>query len=148
MPTKLMVEARVLGRRKQNLEARPLELDDLPDEPTLAQLIEHVVRAEVAAFEQRRDEQRLVRFLTEAEITDAAESGKVSPGGFIDDDHAQAALAPIDAQAAVETALLAHTDGLFQVVVDGTPVDDQSATVPIDQGSTLMFVRLVALAGG
>ena len=148
MSTTIMVEARVLGKRSQNLEARSVQLDALPDNPSLAALIEHVVRAEVRAFKERKHEERLVRFLTEAEIAAAAETGKVSSGGFIDQDHQDAAEVAVDEQRAVDTALLAHTDGLFQVIVDGTPVDDQQQLLTINEGSTLMFLRLVALAGG
>lgn len=148
MSTNVMVEARVLGQRSQNLEARSVQLDQLPDKPSLAALIEHVVRAEVRAFNERKDEQRLVRFLTESEIAAAVEMGKVSSGGFIDDDHQASAATAVNEQQAVDTALLAHTDGLFQVIVDGSPVDDQQQTLTINEGSTLMFLRLVALAGG
>lgn len=148
MPTKVMVEARVLGRRSQRLETRPLLLDGLPDRLVLSQLIEHVVRAEVKAFRDRKDEQRLVRFLTESEIADASAHGKVSAGGYIDDDHKDTAAKAIDEQNAVDVALLAHLDGLFQVIVNGVPVDDQEQTVAISEGASLMFIRLVALAGG
>lgn len=148
MSTRVMVEARVLGRRINNLESRALQLDSLPDEPSLGDLIEQVVRAEVRSYQQRKDDERLVRFLTESEIATAAEAGRVSSGGFIDQDHAAAAATEVDAQQAVETALLAHADGLFQVIVNGTPVDDQDQRLVIDEGATVMFLRLVALAGG
>lgn len=145
--TEVVVEARVLGRRKQTLEPQPLTLTGLPENPTLRELIEHVVLAEVHAFHERSEERRLVKFLTEAEIAHGAEEGKVSSGGFIDADH-QTANSQVDPAQAVATALLAHEDGLFQVVVDGTPTDDLDALLAINEGSSLMFIRLVALAGG
>lgn len=143
MSTTVEIEARVLGRRSAGLEPRSLQLGDLPPTPTLRELIEAVVRAEVRSFHQRVEDRRFTRFLTEPEIVNAVADGKVAVGDTFDGVATHA-----DPDAAVATALLAHADGLFQVVVNGTPVDEQDDLIDVGEGTHLLFVRLVALAGG
>jgi hypothetical protein len=48
----------------------------------------------------------------------------------------------------VAAALEAHIDGIFRVVVDDEPVDDLDGMVALHPESRLLFLRLVALAGG
>jgi hypothetical protein len=139
--TTIEIEARVLGRRTANLARHPVAIPAPSTRATLADLIEAVVRAEVADYEARAAENEFVRVLTEAQIADAAASGKVSLGGVPDE-------TIVDVDAAIAAALLAHRDGLFQVVVDDEPVDDLDAPVELRSGTHLLFLRLVALAGG
>ena len=54
----------------------------------------------------------------------------------------------VDPEQAVETALLAFQDGLYYVFVDEQQVTELDAPVPLRAASRLMFLRLVALAGG
>ena len=56
--------------------------------------------------------------------------------------------APVDVLQATATALLAFEDGLYQVYVDDEPIDSLEQVVHIGEGARLMFLRLVALAGG
>jgi hypothetical protein len=107
----------------------------------LRDFIAHVVRAEVAAFQQRQEERRLFRALTAAEIAAGADRGRIDPGG-------RAPEGEVDAEEAVATALQAFGDGIYFVFIDGVQQTDLEATVLVAPQSTLTFVRLVALAGG
>jgi hypothetical protein len=54
----------------------------------------------------------------------------------------------LDVDEAIATALQAHEDGLFQVVVDDRTIDSLDDVVQLHDGSQLLFLRLVALSGG
>jgi hypothetical protein len=142
MTTALRVETAVVGRKRAGTAAHALDLD-LPGDgvATLRTVIEIVVRAEVAAFRQRAEQQRFVRVLTEREVAEGLDKGAVRSGG------AERAT-EVDADEAVAAALLAFEDGLYKVVVDDEPVDDLNSAVSLHADSHLLFLRLVALAGG
>jgi hypothetical protein len=79
---------------------------------TLRQIIDHIVREEVAAFKKQQSERRLIRALTVRQIEEAAERGKIDSGG------SEIEPQEVDADAAVGTALQAFADGFYFVVVD------------------------------
>ncbi|HEX7276868.1 MAG TPA: hypothetical protein VF244_05790 [Acidimicrobiales bacterium] len=142
MATAVRVEAAVAGRKRAGTAEHALDLDLPTDGPVpLRTIVEAVVRAEVAAFRLRAEEQRFVRVLTERSLAEGAERGVVRSGG------GEAATA-VDPDMAVGAALLAHQDGLYQVVVDDEPVADLDTPVALRPDSRLLFLRLVALAGG
>lgn len=144
MPSTMTVAAKVLGQKN------PLGRWSIPipagwQEPgarvTVRDLIAAVVLEEVQAFRTRQEEQRLTRILTEAEIAQGVEQGKVEMGGR---DLAQV----VDPQAAVATALQAFDDGLYFVFVDAEQQISLDSAVSVQPGAQVTFVRLVALAGG
>lgn len=142
MATALRIEAAVAGRRRAGTAEHTLALDLGPPTPIpLRALIEAVVRAEVAAFRERAEEQRFVRVLTERAVAEGAERGVIRSGGT-------EAATEVDTGEAVAAALLAFEDGLYKVILDDDPVDDLDAAVELRPDSKLLFLRLVALAGG
>ena len=140
MTVAVRVEALVLGRRRAGVDEHELRLE-IDAETTLGQLISVVVSGEVAAFEQRREQRTFVRVLTDRAIADGEASGAIRSGG---DEPGVA----VDVDTSISTALLAFDDGLFQVFVDDEPVEALDSTVSLRDGSRLVFLRLVALAGG
>jgi len=137
----MLVEARVVGQRGSTIE--PRRLDDVPAGPEvpLRSLIDHIVRAEVSAYDARDRERRLVRVLSFDEIAAGALAGKIDSGG-----HERSGAA--DADTAVATALEAFDDGLYLVFVDGQQVEDLDTRVLTGPDTRIRFVRLTALAGG
>jgi hypothetical protein len=140
MAVAVRVEALVLGRRRAGVDEHELTLE-IDSETTLRDLISIVVSAEVEAFEKRREQRTFVRVLTDRAVAEGEASGAIRSGG----DEAGVA---VDIGTAIGTALLAFDDGLFQVYVDDEPIDALDATVSLRDGSRLVFLRLVALAGG
>ena len=142
MATAFKVEAAVPGRKRAGTAAHPLDLDlPLDRAVPLRALVEAVVRAEVEAFRRRAEEQRFIRVLTDRALADGLAAGTVRSG-------ASESAAEVDPDQAVATALLAHEDGLYKVIVDDEPVDSLDDTVQLHPDSHLLFLRLVALAGG
>src|SRR5918999_3311 len=82
----MFVETRVIGKR-----ARPLDGWAVPTPPgadadgggpiTLRELITRVVRSEVSALEKRERARRLIRVLSDREISEGAAKGKIDSGG-------------------------------------------------------------------
>lgn len=82
----MFVETRVVGKKARPLGGwsvtLPPEAGDAGDGGlTLRELITRVVRSEISAFEKRERARRLLRVLSDREITDAAAKGKVDSGG-------------------------------------------------------------------
>lgn len=135
----MKVEAKVTGQRRRPTEVRHVEVPD--GENSLESLIDAVVRFEVESFRMRQLDGHLLQVLSPEQIAAGAEVGKISSGGSeLDQD--------VSADEAVATALEAFADGLYFTFVDGNQVECLSDIVPVRDDSTLLFVRLVPLAGG
>jgi hypothetical protein len=140
----LTISARVVGRRKPLVPdwQVPWPPDDAGDGEalTLRELISRIVHEEVRAFEQRQQERKLVRILTEKEINAGLEKGRVDSGGR--DLHQE-----VDADQAIATALQAFEDGIYLVFLDDEEQRELDRQVYLQPESKLTFVRLVLLAG-
>lgn len=143
------LEVAVPGRKQAGTPPHDIELGIAEGPVTLEQMIAAVVRAEVAAFTERQAADRYVRILSAEAIDEGLAAGAVRSGprgdrtGADVDDRGD-----VDVEDSVSVALLAHKDGFFQVIVDGDPVDDPATLIDLHDGTTVMFVRLVPLAGG
>lgn len=142
----LTVEAKVVGQK------RPVFTDyrvPLPPEATdagritLRDLITRIVHHEVAAFTQRQEERRLARVLSPAQIADGAQRGRIDSG-----EREPAQPDGVNTEAAVSAALQAFEDGLYYVFLDDVQQEALDQTVFVGEDSRVMFIRLVALAGG
>jgi hypothetical protein len=141
----LTISGKSIGRRK------PLFADFSVTPPaaargdggvTLRQVIEHVVREEVAAFQKRQQDRVMYRVLTARQIEEAAQRGKIDAGG------SEVPPQDVDPDTAVGTALLAFEDGLYFVVVDDQQARELDQQVYLRPDSRITFVRLTLLAGG
>jgi hypothetical protein len=141
----LTIEAKVTGRRRGGpIPQWQIPVDDLVrggSPLTLRDFIGRVVRAEVAAFGERQAERRLTRFLSEPQIQQQAERGRVDFGGR--DLHQD-----VDGDQAVGVALESFEDGLYLVVIDGRQYESLDEQVAVGADSRVTFLRLVPLAGG
>jgi hypothetical protein len=141
----ITVQGKALGR-KQPLFADwvvpfPPDLHQGGDNLTLRDLISRIVRQEVALFQERQQERRLLHALTAKAIAAGVVKGKVEMGGR----NLQQA---VDVEEAVSTALQAFEDGLYLVMLDGQEQRDLDREVYLQPDSQVMFVRLTLLAGG
>jgi hypothetical protein len=141
MATAVMVEAAVPGRRRAGTAEHPLEIELADGEVRLRDLVEAVVRAEVAAFAERARMRSMLTVLTARALNEGLAVGAVRHGET-------ESPSAVDVDAAVATALQAHADGIFRVLVDDEPADDLEETITLHSNSRLLFLRLVALAGG
>lgn len=140
------VQARIAGGRRSLAPDIHVPIGDLTGSGgsplTLRDLIGTIVRREVDAFRTRQRDGQLVRALSATEIQIGAEGGAIRSGGV------EAAPQEVDEGSAVATALEAFEDGLYYAFVDRTQVSGLDEQVFVAEDSTVVFLRLVPLAGG
>ena len=135
----VFVNLKSAGKMKPVLEKITYVLPD--GLHTLRRLIEAVVRQEVDRYNSCGTDNMVVPFLTQVDIENQSETGKVSFGRIYSDGKA-------DLDKAAETALLGFEDGLFRVLAGKNEITDLDAPLEISEGCTLTFIRLTFLAGG
>jgi hypothetical protein len=141
----LTISGKALGRKKPlfaDFSVPPPGGFSEGESQTLRDLLEAIVRSEVAAFRQRQEYRQFLRVLTAREIEAGAEAGKIESGG------SEVPPQEVDEEQAVAAALTAFEDGLYLVVLDGQEQRDLDAQVYLQPDSRLTFVRLTLLAGG
>lgn len=145
MQSTLLIEGKTFGRRQALFPEWSLPLPpEMSGQPlTVRDLISRIVLEQVQAFGERRAERRFVRALTERQIADGVQRGKVDMGGREEDEPDVD-----DPQAAVATALQAFEDGLYYVFVDDEHRQSLDEEVSLGAETRVTFLRLVALAGG
>ena len=156
MTVAVRVSATVTGHQRMGVSQHDLVLALPPGQVTARQVIEASVIAEVAAYEARAEEASLVRVLTREGLARELVTGAVRTGGPQDPvlvdtapgNPAPADTVPVDVGAAVDAALLAFADGLFKVFVADRELADDDAPVALTDGTQLLFLRLMPLAGG
>ncbi len=143
----LTISGKALGRKKPLFAdwSIPLPPDMGGEGVVLRDVISRIVRAEVAAFQQRQSDRQFLHALTAREIQAGAEKGKIEMGGS---EGLPRPAQPVDEDAAVGTALLAFEDGLYLVVIDEQEQHNLDSQVYLQPDSRITFIRLTLLAGG
>jgi len=134
----MIVETKMVGRRTP-FERLPVELPDGPY--TLEGLLAQLVQREVAAYQERQDRTGLLNILTEPDLTAGAAAGKVAGAP-------QARAGSVDVGDATRVALRAFGDGLYYVFLDDVQIESLGQPLTLRPDSTLLLLRLTALAGG
>jgi hypothetical protein len=136
----LYIKLKQAGKRRLILDKQSITIAQLDEKPTLRDLIIAVVTQQVEAYNAKTLEKPIVDFLTEHQIQNAAESGKVGFGSIYHDQKA-------DLERAIQNAIYAHIDGLFAVAIDDKIIDKLEEKIEIKENSVLMFVKLTLLIG-
>lgn len=134
----MIVETKVVGRRTP-FERRPTELPDGPH--TLQSLLTHLVGEEVRRYRERQESVGVLRVLTLQELNAGAAAGKITVSP-------QERAGELDLEGAVRVALTAFRDGLYYVFVDDEQIEALDQALDLRPDSTLLLLRLTALAGG
>ncbi|SEW37195.1 hypothetical protein SAMN05428988_4626 [Chitinophaga sp. YR573] len=130
----LTVNAKQLGRKRDLIDRLVIEIEDIGQEPTVAELISAVVIQQVREFNSRPNEPTLLPLL------DQETSGKISFGSIYNDTKA-------DPSEAVKTALLAFQDGLFVIFADEKEYTKSEQIIHLQEDTIITFIRLTFLAG-
>lgn len=141
----LTVSGKAIGRKQPlfaDFSVPPPESVGDGGETTLRDLIEQVVHHEVAAFQKRQADRRLLRVLTEREIAEGAEVGRIESGGSPVEPQ------DVDPEQATAAALQAFEDGMYLVSINGQEQRSLDAQLFLQPDSRLTFIRLTLLAGG
>lgn len=135
---KVFVKLKSAGKRRPVLDNSPYELAE--DIRTVAELIADVVKKEVAAYNDTKTGMQLFQWMTEKEIGEQAEIGKVGFGARYNEKN-------VEPEQAVETALTAYKDGLFKIFAGERELGAPSDPAGIVPGEVLTFIRFTFLSG-
>ncbi|MEF2278473.1 hypothetical protein V3W47_09170 [Deinococcus sp. YIM 134068] len=134
----MIVETKIVGRRTP-FERRPYEVPEGPH--TLGSLLTRLVEAEVGRYRESQEAVGVLRVLTERDLTHGAAQGRVAVAP-------QERAGTVETDEAVRVALRAFSDGLYYVFVDDEQVTELERPVALRPDSTVLLLRLTALAGG
>ena len=109
---------------------------------SLQDLLDAIVRQEVANFNDRQQSRTVLQSLSVAQISEGAAKGKINTGLLGDTPQTT------DEGESVAVALQAFLDGNYFVFVDDDQKTELSDTFFIRPETRVTFLRLVALAGG
>lgn len=135
---RVSVTVKSIGKRKNALTRIPVDLLHTPQ--TLRQLIASLVEWNVQGLRERVQQVSLVPYLTEGEVQERAENGKVGFGVIYND-------GVPDVQKAVDTAILAFEDGLYRVFLCDEEVEELDASLTVKEGDEVVLIRFTMLAG-
>ena len=131
----ISIQLKRLGKKK----IRTIDYS-LPKVNNLRELLEAVVRQEMAKFNAKREDVQLMPFLTPGDIQQQSQDGKVGFG-----DIANRTLADVDES--IEIALLAFKDGLFIVFHNDEEIRSLDDEIELTTDSVLAFLRMTFLTG-
>lgn len=135
---KIFVNVKQLGKRRNAVEDKEVLLDAVPG--TVAELIVAIVIRQVEEYNERLEQNDLLKYLTDEEIKDRATTGKVSfefnYNGL-----------PADAEKAVRNALQSFEDGIFRVFLNEEELESPDQIIDLEEEDKLTFIRLTMLAG-
>ncbi len=134
----IYVRVKAIGKRKDIIAPTPYEIPD--GICSLRQLLTAVVQKEVEQFNSKKTEVQLIRFLTQQEIEDQAQSGKVSFGAIYSDKKANPGKA-------IANAIGCWEDGMVRVFMNDEELTDLDAPLAIEEQAVFTFMRLTFLAG-
>jgi hypothetical protein len=141
----ITIEAKMVGQKRPIFSDWSIPIPPIASSSagriTLRDLITWTVDEEVAAFKERQEKRRLERVLAKAEIDEGVLKGKIDMGG-------QDLQQEVNTDQAIATALQAFEDGVYFVFVDDQQFTGLDDVVYLTPDSHVMYLRLVALAGG
>lgn len=132
------VTVKSLGKRKPALAKQATELPETTG--TLRQLISNMVTLQIQALEDKKSQVEWLAYLMPEEIESQGVAGKVGFGAVNNE------VIP-ELQQAIETAVLAHEDGLYKVFVNEEEVHQLDEPLTLREGDELVFIRFTMLAG-
>jgi hypothetical protein len=142
MSKTLTLSIKMLGKKHPVLESIAFQLSNqFPLSPTLQDLLIELVTQQVEQFNVSRTEENLLPYLSESDILDKAERGKVGFDAVYNDK-------TVLVEDALKTALQAFEDGLYFVFIDRVKIKNLEDKIELNENSELMLLRLTALVGG
>jgi hypothetical protein len=136
----ITLQAKIIGQR--GLALQPLLLEAPAPIQSLRQLLAAIVQQQIVEFLERKQAATFLRVLSQAQLEDGAEAGRILSG---DPDRQHPAPDP---QQSLQAVLTAFGDGLFYVFLDDVQLESLDEAIQLQASSHILFVRLIPLAGG
>lgn len=135
---KIHINLKSISKRKASVKPVTIEIKGCP--ATLRELILAVVETGVDDYNRRAENTDLLSCLTNEEIIEKAQAGKVGFG--INYGERKSSLT-----AAQENAIQCFEDGIYRIFQDEEPLETLDDPVSITEEDVFTFVRLTMLAG-
>ncbi len=134
----IYVRMKKLGKQKTaDLQSVPYELDKRPD--SVRELLTALTICGVKQYNARKDEGKILAYLTKEEIAEQASRGKIASGLRGGEDASE--------NQAVENTIQCFEDGIYRVFAGETELTDLSEKIPWTEDIVFTFIRLTMLAG-
>jgi len=134
----IYVKMKKIGKQKDtDLQPVPFELEAKPQ--TVQELLVGLTKLGVQQYNERKDEGKILAYLTKEEITEQASRGKISSGLRGGADAVE--------DKAVENTLQCFEDGIYRVFAGEEELTALSDVIVWTEGLIFTFVRLTMLTG-
>ncbi|GAA4115637.1 hypothetical protein GCM10022393_15870 [Aquimarina addita] len=123
---------------KKRIKTVDVNVATIPE--TLSELIIACVQSQVQKYNEKREGEVLISFLTPGEIEEQSTKGKMTFGDIENKKLAEE-------NKAIEQALEAFTDGLFLVFIDDEEITEINTKITLTDKSNITFIRMTFLTG-
>ena len=132
------VKMKKLGKQRGNAPAPvPFVLDKQPG--TVRELLTELVCFGVKAYNEKRENDQILSYLTKEEIENQALRGKIS-FGFVGGEGASA-------EEAIENAITCYEDGIYRVFAGDTELTELDGEIQWEEEPVFTLIRLTMLSG-
>jgi len=135
---RLFYQQKVIGKKSRKLQKIPFSIEE--PVTTLQELLVQLVTQQVQQYNDKKVDTPLHLYLTDQQIEDAAQHGKVHFGEKKND-----TLQSVDQ--AISTMLQAFQDELFLVLHNEDSLDSLTTPLTLQEDDVFTFIKLTMLAG-
>lgn len=134
----IKVNIKQLGKKRNRIAEVPFFLENTPS--TVGELIKEAVHTCVSEYNERWANGSNAAPLSEDDISDMSEVGKIAFGINYGGKAA-------DEAAALKNALQSYEDGLYRIFIGETEAGNLSDSISLSENDSVTFIRLVMLTG-
>ena len=124
-------------RRSRELPLVPFVLDKKPE--NVRELLLELTALGVKDYNERKDTENILAFLTRDEIEEQANRGKISFGSHVGED--------ADLKKAAANTIQCFEDGIYRVFADEEELTNLEDKIPWKEGMIFTLIRLTMLSG-
>ncbi|URZ16616.1 hypothetical protein [Clostridium felsineum] len=135
---KIYLNVKQAGSRKNYIEKEEMILEVVPN--TLRDLIEQVITQNVKDFNDNLKKEKLVEYLTDKEIQEKAELGKIAFGSMYNDTKQ-------NLSKALQNAFVSFEDGIYKVFINDNETEKLDTPIGLRDGDILTFIKFTMLSG-
>ncbi|SCY48659.1 hypothetical protein [Butyrivibrio sp. INlla14] len=134
----IKVNIKQIGKKKAKVSAMPFSIENQPH--TVRELIKECVHTCVSEYNDRVRKSEQYRTLTEEDIQDMSEVGKIAFGINYGGKEA-------DENKALENAIQSYEDGLYRIFIGEEDAGEIESRIVLEKNSEVTFIRLSMLSG-
>lgn len=135
---KVKITVKQMGKKRNKIDEADFALRRQPQ--NVKELIEESVHTCVSLYNQRWDKKDAAMLLSDSEIEDMSEIGKIAFGINYGSKKAEEDLA-------VQTAIQAYEDGLVRIFLNQEELGDIGQEITVSEGDCLLFIKMTMLSG-